>query len=331
MKGDGEPCLILTRPLTPARTEVALSAEEEIPVLDRIAEWKRIYDTEENSITKALSRMAWDLAAFSCLVEVVNQAPVAGGEKQLNGLFLDMAVTGFWNGTMQGIRRLVEIEPIRGPRSVCSLGGLIADVRAARKRLTREVYVKDIGRLEYNYLRTAAAYEAFLDVQTREGNTSFWVPIDLHDEYSRKRHDEFDWLSGVAPGRSTPDDLIREEVFDMLEARLQRLSGVIEHVNVEIAHAATEASRKGRVLEQWGLRDAKQAFREISEVAQVVGNWFCFSGAGTMVPTPQFDQFAHLERPLFTGDTTQLQKVWKEIDREVQEWQRVDPRSWMSE
>lgn len=50
-----------------------------------------------------------------------------------------------------------------------------------------------------------------------------------------------------------------------------------------------------------------------------------------MVPTPQFEQLAHLERPLFTDDTAQMQEVLKEIEREVQKWQRVDPRSWMTE
>ncbi|EMG2117721.1 hypothetical protein ACV344_29810 [Pseudomonas aeruginosa] len=300
-------------------------------MLDRIADWKRIFDTEENAITKSLSRMAWELAAYSCLVEMVRAAPVAGDGKQLNSLFLDMLATGFWNGTMQGIRRLVEVEPIRGARSVCSLGGLIADIRAARRKLTREVYVRYIAGLEYNYLRTAAAHEAFTNEQLRQGNHSFWTPIELHQEYSQKRHDEFDWLSGVPSGRSRPDDIIREEVFDMLEARLDRLSKVIQHVNVEIAHAATEASRQGRVLDQWGLTDAKQAVREIAEVAHVVGNWFCFSGAGTMVPTPLFDQFAHLDRPLFTGDISRLQEVWNDVDREAQSWTLADPRSWMSQ
>ncbi|MNC59057.1 hypothetical protein D3C75_1088360 [compost metagenome] len=57
----------------------------------------------------------------------------------------------------------------------------------------------------------------------------------------------------------------------MLESRLERLSSVIDHVNVDIAHAATEASRQERVLERWGLNDAKQAMREIAEVAHVVG------------------------------------------------------------
>lgn len=300
-------------------------------MLERIAEWKRIFDTEENAITKALNRMAWNVAAYSCLVEVVEQAPTVGGEKQLNGLLLDMVATGFWSGTMQGIRRLVEKERIRGLRSVCSLGGLIDDIRASRGKLTRRVYVSDIAGLEYNYLLTAAAREAYSKDQIQQGNPSFWTPLKLDDEYSRKRHAEFDWLSGTTPGTSTPDDLIRNEIFDMLEARLRRSLSVVEHVNVEIAHAATDASRQGRVLERWGLSDAKKAIRDLAELANVVGNWFCYSGTGTLVPLPQYDQFEHLDVPLYTGDRARLQEVWNEFDRESQQWHKVDPTKWMSE
>ncbi|WP_460118993.1 hypothetical protein [Pseudomonas sp. S2_C03] len=299
-------------------------------MLERIEEWKRIFDFEENAITKALTRMAWDVAAFSCVVEMVRQAPSVDGEKQLNSLVMDMLASGFWAGTMQGIRRLVEKEPIRGRKSVCSLGGLIADIRASRRKLTREVYVKDIAGLEYNYLRTRAASDAYATEQLRQGNHSYWVPIELHYELAMKRHKEFDWLSGVTANISRHDDLIREEIFDMLESRLERLSSVIDHVNVEIAHAATEASREGRVLERWGLTDAKQAMREIAEVAHVVGSWFCYSGAGTVLPVAQFDQFKHLDSPMFTGDRAKLEAVWTEFDREAQQWHQVDPTEWMN-
>lgn len=43
---------------------------------------------------------------------------------------------------MPGVRRLVEKGPIRGPKSFCSLGGLIDDVRASRKRLKPDVIVR---------------------------------------------------------------------------------------------------------------------------------------------------------------------------------------------
>src|SRR5690606_11968758 len=117
----------------------------------RIELWKQVFDTDDNAISKALSGLAWDFAAFSCVVEVVRAAPDEGSGKRLNGMFLDMIVSGYWSNTMQGVRRLVEREAINGPRGVCSLGGLIQDTRSARDRLTRKVFVEEIAGLPYNY------------------------------------------------------------------------------------------------------------------------------------------------------------------------------------
>jgi len=293
----------------------------------RIELWKRVYDTDDNAITKSLSKMAWDLAAFTCLVELVRQAPDARNGKRLNGMYLDMLATGFWSSTMQGVRRLAEKGPIDGPYGVCSLGALIHDAKATRNRLTREVFVRDIAALEYNYEATRTKYWEFALAQANSGAGAYWVPREFHYEPSEERHAEFDWLSGTNHGTSNPNDLIREEVFDALEIRLARLDGVVEHVNVEIAHAATEASRQGRVLDRWGLADAKSAIKELAQIAQLAGNWFCFSGVGTILPTPQFDQFEHLNQPLFAGNTDDLQAIWNDLDEEIGQWHAVDQRN----
>ena len=151
------------------------------------------------------------------------------------------------------------------------------------------------------------------------------IPRDLHVEAVRQRHLAFDWLSGSAADTRTPDDLIREEVFASLENRLKRLDGLIEHVNVHVAHAATEFSRTGRVLEGWSLDDAKQAIKELAEVAQFAGEWFCHSGVGTILPHPQFDVFAHIDQPFFAGDTQPLYETWSRLEREIEDWCRVEP------
>lgn len=292
---------------------------------EQIELWKRIYDTEANAITKALSQLTWDLAAFSCVVEMVRRAPDAENGKQLNGMVLEMLVSGFWSQTMQGVRRLADRDSIHGRRGVCSLGGLIRDARQARDRLTRRVFVEDIAGLEYDYAATEERYWQWLLAQPQ--GQAVWVPRDLDADPSRQRHETFDRLSGVAPDARQPDDLIREQVFDALEQRLTRLDGVVDHVNVEIAHAATEFSRTGRVLQQWNLTDAKDAIKELAQIAQVVGDWFCYSGIGTVLPHPQFDQFAHLAQPLFPGDTQPLHETWDALAHEISQWHDVDPRA----
>jgi len=293
----------------------------------RIKLWKHIFDIDDKAISKALSELAWSFAAFSCIVEVVRAAPEEGTGKRLNGMILEMIASGYWNNTMQGVRRLAERGTINGPRGVCSLGGLIQDTRAARSRLTRKVFVEEIAGLPYNYEVVRDQYWQYLSRQPT--GVAYWIPREYHYEPSEQRHALFNWLSGTSPSTSTPNDLIREEVFDSLEQQLAQLEGVVEHVNVEIAHAATEASRHGRILDQWGLDDAKAALKKLSQIAELTGNWFCYSGIGTVLPTPQFNQFEHLEQPLFTGDMARLQEIWNAIGAEVSNWHNVEPSDFL--
>jgi hypothetical protein len=290
---------------------------------DKIAVWKHAYDSDENSISRAISKVSWDLAAFSCVVEAVRQAPdTKSGGKRLNGMVMDLLAGGFWSSTMQAIRRLVDkTQPLYGRNAVCSLGAIIGDAKAVRPRLTRRVYVTDIAGLPYNYELIRKRRLRFAMEQRAE---VFWVPRDLYYEPSEQRHAEFDWLSGATPGNSSDDDVIREEVFDRLEARLATLDGVVEHATLHFAHAASEASRQGRVLDRWGLDDAKSALKEISQVAELVGRWFCFSGVGSVLPTPQFDQFEFMEQPLLQGSTDSLQKVWNDIAEECGRWHAIE-------
>lgn len=289
---------------------------------ERIALWKHIFDTDDNAITRQVSELAWNLAAFTCLVEAVRSAPDHGSGKRLNGMFMDMLASGFWSSTMQGVRKLAEKQPIHGPKAVCSIGGLLQDVHAVRHRLTRRVFVEDIAGAEYDYEATRARYWQWL----MEGEPGpKWVPREYHYEISEQRHQVFDWLSGTTPENRTPEDVIREQVFIDLEERLKQLDAVVEHVNVAVAHAATEASRAGRVLDRWNLGDAKNAIKELAQIAEVVGNWFCFSGVGTVLPVPQFDQFEHLDQPLYQGDVDRLREVWDGLSQEMEHWHEVDP------
>lgn len=293
-----------------------------VPMRLRIEEWKSIYDTDENAITKALSKLAWDLAAFTCIVEMVRQAPDEGEGKRLNGMVLEMLVTGFWNNMMQGVRRLAEPGPIRGPRAVCSLGGLLQDARAARHGITRRVFVEDIAGLDYDFEAIEERHWAYVLAQREPGYMN--IPRALDSEPSRQRHVLFDQLSGVLPENRTPDDLIKPEVFEGLHQRLARLDGVVHHVHVQIAHAGTQFSRTGRQLQQWNLTDARDSLKELAQIAQLAGDWFCYSGVGSILPHPQFDQFAHIDQALYTGDPAPLQAIWDNLEREMGQWHDVD-------
>ncbi|KAF1703689.1 hypothetical protein [Pseudoxanthomonas suwonensis] len=289
---------------------------------DRIAKWKHLFDEDDNGISKSLSKLAWDLTAFTSLVEIVRRASTVDGEKQLNSMLLEMLVSGFWVNMMQGVRRLVDRETIHGARGVCSIAGLVADVRSVRSKVSRRVFVESIAGVDYNYAVLEAEELRFMLGHAPGQPIAF--ARDAAPEPSIRRHQLFDWLSGTTPGTSRPDDLIREEVFDKLEARLTALDRIVDHVNVEIAHAATEFSRSGRMLERWNLTDAKNTLKELVQIAELVGEWFCYSGVGSVLPTPQFDQFAHLDKPFFVGDTLPLQQAWDTMGEEIATWHHID-------
>lgn len=287
---------------------------------ERIELWKHIYEQDDNAISRALSEMTWNLTAFSCVVEMVRRAPEQDGQKQLNGMMMEMLVSGFWASTMQGVRRLADPGSIHGLHGVCSLRGLVADAREVRHRLTRRVFVEDIAGLPYNYEALAAQEEQFLHAH---GPGGVFIPREIDPAPSEQRHAAFDWLSGTSPSTSHPEDLIRDSIFEGLEGRLARLDTVVDHVNVVIAHAGTEYSRTGRVLDRWNLSDAKDAIKELVQIAELVGEWFCFSSVGTVLPHPQFDQFAHLDKAFYTGETQPLQDVWDELATEISQWHRI--------
>lgn len=294
---------------------------------DRINRWKQVFETDSNSISNALSKLAWDLVVYNCVVHMVRSAPKDDRTIKINSVVLDMLATGFWSNTMQGIRRLAERGPINGPMGVCSLGALIEDVRAVRHRLTREVFVTGIAGLNYNYeWNRRKEFEYVL----AHGPGAMWIPREFDNSLSEDRHALFDQLSGVTLGASLPTDIIRDEVFERMLSRLDGLDHVVQHAHTMIAHAATEASRNGRVLEHWDLPSAKESIRELAQIAELVGAWFCASGIGNVLPTPQFDQFEHLEQPLYAGDKDKLQAIWDELDHEISQWHSVDPEPFLA-
>lgn len=285
-----------------------------------IAAWKHAFEGDRQSVLSTLTNFAWDFASYSAIVEMVRLAPEERGEKRLSPLVMDLLARGFWNGSILAIRKLVDKAPLTGATGVCSLRAIVSSARGARRRLTRRVYVEQIAGLPYNYELTKTAYWEWIFSQ---GPGPHWAPREFHYEPSQERHAEFDWLSGVDACSSRPDDLIREEVFDRLEARLARLDAIADHATILVAHSASDHSRQGRELQSWNLGEAKEALRQLTEVAELVGRWFCFSGMGTVLPTPQFDQFAYLDEPMLQGAVEPLRAAWDAFSVEAEAWPRL--------
>lgn len=289
---------------------------------DRIQAWKHAFEGDVQGVLPTLINLAWNFAAFSTIVELVRHAPDNDrGGKEVNSMMFDLLASSYWGSTVMAIRRLVDAAPLAGDRGVCSLRSIVNDAKVHRAQLTRRVYVESIAGLEYDFEDTRDRHWQF--VMSQEPGPVH-VPRELWYEPSEQRHQEFDWLSGVAEVDRTPDDIIRVGVFERLESRLSELDVIADHGTIYFAHAATEVSRKGRGLTGWNHDEAKASLSKLAHVAELVGRWFCFTGIGNILPTPQYDQFEFLDRPLLDGSADELQKKWLAFSDEVGQWPHIE-------
>lgn len=287
---------------------------------EEVALWKHAFEEDDHAVLPTLIQFAWNFAAFSTVVEIVRAAPENDrGGKQLNSMLLDLLASSYWGSVVMAIRRLTDRGSISGPWGIYSLRSIIRDARRHRERLTRRVYVEVIAGQPYDYAEIERRYWDYIITQGH-GH----VPKELDFDTSRDRHIEFDWLSGIHEADRSPEDLIRQEVFDRLEDRLARLDTIADHGTIYFAHASTPESRAGRGLQNWNLQEAKEALRDLAHVAEFVGRWFCARGIDDILPTPQFDQFEFLDRPLLTGSTTLLQRHWDRFADEVSSWPYIE-------
>lgn len=142
---------------------------------------------------------------------------------------------------------------------------------------------------------------------------------------SMERHALFDPLRGVHEADRSPADVMRMEVFDLLDARLQGLANIADHASIHFAHAASTEGRQVWGLDAWWLERSKEALRSLTETAELVGRWFLISGVGDILPVPQYDQFAFIDQTLANAEAIKmLRDAWHAFGRETSQWHMVD-------
>lgn len=287
-------------------------------LLQKIDQWRHAFDGDEQGVLPTLSTFAWNYAAYMTIMKTVERAieEQPGGPK-INFMLLDLLAEGFWASAMLAVRRLLDRGPLSGPRGICSLRAIIEDVKACQRDLTRRAYVESVAGQPYDYELVKQKHWDFI---FNRPPGPVWVPRELDYGLSERRHIEFDFLSGVAASARSPNDVIGDEVFERLEQRLCNLDAVATHATKYFAHAATDESRRGRVLGGWGPAEAKEALRTLVQTAELVGRWFLFRGVGSVLPTPQYDQFEFLNQPLWSGSSRPLQEHWSALDDEISQW-----------
>jgi hypothetical protein len=144
-------------------------------------------------------------------------------------------------------------------------------------------------------------------------------------KYAERCRDAFDRLLGLPPEVRKRTDCIPTEIFDKLSALLDdpAIENARELCNKRIAHAADAASRGQARQGARGIsfNDIDAAHRAIITVAQFVSAYLLYDTSIEVIPTPQFDQFEHLDAGWLDKDgIKELSQLWDHIVKERGGW-----------
>lgn len=293
---------------------MGVQAEQQLAT--RVNRWREAFRDEVTGIQRTTDDLLWKYASFRMAVRIVHLANESRRENPaINQVLFDLMADGYWSNLLLAVRRLLDKGHLKGKDGVYSLRAVLSDIRACRGKLTRSVYVEvvrgaiyDLERLQHEHwerLRAAAGKPLW-------GNQALTL-----SEYA---HSDFDKLSGVDPERRSADDLIRDDIFEKLEARLSRLDVIGDHVSSHVAHAGNAESREGKSLDLFDLRDAREALKELKALSDAIGLWFLGEG-GAGLAVYMGDQFEALDQPLVSSsDLTDLKEQWRLVDQDISGW-----------
>jgi hypothetical protein len=290
---------------------------------DKRIEWLRLLDGDQHSISQQLSAMQWNDVAYRCFNEARRFAsttlPSAAVAPML-GEFLDV---GYVATQVLAISKTLERNPNDPRKSVISLRCLIDDLAAHRELLTREMFICHDG-LPYD--PNPARERWYAALASRPGPQAAWVATQGPEGWGNVdlMHNSFDRLSGAVPEKRCREDLIRTEIFDALLLGLKHpvFSTLLQLRHKLIAHAADSNNRPNN-LQQTTLNELLTAQRILVKVAHTIGSTLLFASGAGGLPTPQFDQFEHLEHPfIHSGNIDAIQRFWDDQAKDRDEWLR---------
>lgn len=284
-------------------------------LMPRIESWRTAFSDETTGIHRTLDDLIWQYACFRVVIRIVYIANQKRDPDHhpLNKMVFDMIAGGYWARLLIAIRRLLDPLAIGGERGVYSLRSVIKDIETCAHKITRRIYVEAIWDADYDVQALEAAHWEEL-----RKHTFVWGDRRLTN--SRMAHEHFDFLSGTTSENRSEGDILNVGFLQRAEARLARLDSIKDHVTVHLAHSGNTNSREGKVLDNFGMSEARECLKELKEVADLIGMWFCrASGAGLAVF--QGDIFEGLDIAMIETDKIpELDKVWREIDRDVATW-----------
>src|SRR5262249_22546335 len=149
----------------------------------------------------------------------------------------------------------------------------------------------------------------FQQQQMADGKQSYHVPDELRWGQYEERHRSIDRLCAVRPDARQKSDTIRLQVLEHLRQRLFDECNELEiFVNKFIAHGATLGSRAIVGADSVTIKYGRlwSAHRVVCQVASLVNVQLLGGASLHPLATPQFDQFAYIDRSLVTGENVEL-------------------------
>jgi hypothetical protein len=281
---------------------------------------------DRHAITGQLGWMAWDATVFEIVNTARGMAPRdTDGALQINSMVHHLFNKGFFQSQMVAIRRLADggYKFDDKKRGVWSLVSLLDDMLVHQLALSRSAILEAEG-LFYDYEpHETRWYECYME-HHRTGKWPNDTPNLNRIRQSEDRHRHIDRFAGIDHDRRSLEDRIPPRVFQTLKRRVGIASkDVSAHVDKFIAHSASPESRQSTNVDaiRLTLQHIEDAHRALCEVASFLAIYVLGDAMPGYLATPQYDQFAHIERPLVSkADLPKIESVWLRLRDQYQGW-----------
>jgi hypothetical protein len=264
---------------------------------------------EDHAIWTILSAMIWNDVSFRTLAHLGANDP---DSPLANSLLAEKLINGHVATQVLAIRRLID-----KTRNTISLRRLISQIRSNYALFTRENYVCHDG-LPYDYEAVMQA-----EIVQRANTGPFWGATSGPKAWgtSQMAHQQFDRLSGIAPASRKREDRLPRALLDRIEGWLNTSDAdeLAEWSHVYLAHAGSVENRKA-LAEAIVTNDRITAVtRVLARVTEAISAYLLYAGgrSNALMPTAQFNQFQHLDRPVLQPDQLQgLHDLWDRLTNE---------------
>ena len=272
---------------------------------NRLKNWTKWFsDQSRHSINRQIYDMIWYDTVFRTINEARRIHVESSSEKTgLNGPMMDLIDRGYVASQVLSIRRLTDKNFNQPSKSVISLTRLIDDIENSTHLFTRENYVCHDG----------APY----DWPSNE-------PFSIEKRHWMYRHKNFDSFSGTAADNRKRSDTLKSFVVKKLRKELKVCDQLRTYANKFLAHASDPESQTNldELPKKITLNKFDECYRAITEVAWFINAVILFRSGLGGVPTPQFDQFINLDKPIVTSKNIKiLDKFWAKRSSKVDEWE----------